>query len=159
VLHVPPVPPPPSLVPIRTRFILILSIIVIDFCRDMKFKEIARNKALANHTLRTIWPIIDLETCVSECYMDIRCITVNLCEKSDNTMTCNLLDSDHIRSKNAMVDKQGCSHYGTEAREMFSLIYLHVLCLCMNHKIFVCVCVGRGGKQKQNKNRSRPLNK
>jgi len=86
-------------------------------CRNLKIKEIGKDKALANHTIRTIQPISDFDTCIKECFLDLRCFTFNLCTKRDGALTCNLLNSDHIRSRKELVERSGCTYYGSEVRE------------------------------------------
>lgn len=59
--------------------------------------------------------------------MDLRCFTVNLCTKTDGSMTCNLLDSDHVRSKDNLIDKRGCIHYGSKVRKRDNIIFHFLL--------------------------------
>ena len=81
-------------------------------CRNLKVKKITEGKALTNHTIRTILPISDVSKCRRECFLESRCFSINVCNNTEGTLSCDLINSDHIRS--ALVKKPGCTDYGSE---------------------------------------------
>ncbi|XP_031572542.1 uncharacterized protein LOC116306595 [Actinia tenebrosa] len=91
---------------------------VFGSCRNLGFMAIIKNKALTNHTIRSIQPITDARLCRAKCFLESQCFGINFCVDQDNTATCELTDSDHIRSERDLVNKTGCTFYGTEVRDI-----------------------------------------
>ncbi|XP_031560782.1 adhesion G protein-coupled receptor L4-like [Actinia tenebrosa] len=81
-------------------------------CRTLEFRATVSGKALTNHTIRTIQPIRDAQTCRTKCYMEPLCFAVNFCHNDGSETVCELLNntSTIVHDKD-LVNKKECTIY------------------------------------------------
>ena len=88
--------------------------IVGDECRSLLIDTFIKDKALTNHTIRTIQPITDKHVCRRLCFMEPLCFSFNFCHLQDSLPLCELTNSDHVRHEKDLEDQAGCTYYGSE---------------------------------------------